>query len=274
MKIGFLVWQTGKNRKKGKYKIVYEWESLQNSHKGLYTKEIYKSIKFLEQNTLLEEAVSAFHKKFPVKESLEEILSALSEWRNQGLLKPKDSWLFHKLLPKKDWLKATWFITKFMLSHCLAISLRAHLESIFYFGFVGPEITCVEKPLDIYIPDEMDDNFGFNLRSPVTVSLNSAKLTKKEVKAFIDREWPRIKAYFSSFPAVMDDPVTDREFTVFQSRKKGKKHREILEIFDASKENSSLEEYESDSVENITETFYRSNKKIKRMCWPKNITKK
>lgn len=274
MKIGFLVWQTGKNRKKGKYKIVYEWEKLQKSHTGLYTKEIYRYIKFLEQNTLLEEAVSDFHKKFPVKVTLAELLSELSEWRNDGLLKPKDSWAFSCLLPKKQRLKATWFIAKFMLDHCLAASLRAQIESIFYFGFVSPEINCVEKPLDIYFPDEMDDNFGFYLRSPVTVSLNSAKLTKKAVKAFIDQEWPRIKAYFRNYPAVIDDPVTDREFSVFQSRKMGKKHREILEIFDASRENSSLEEYEADSVENIVETFYRSNKKIKRMCSPKTITKK
>ena len=274
MKIGFLVWQTRKNRKKGKYKIVYEWEELQKSHKGVYTKEIYKYIKFLEQNTLLEEGVSDFRKKFPVKESLPDILSAFSEWRNQGLLKPKDSWLFHNLLPKKERLKAALFIAKFMLRHCLAVSMREQLESIFYFGFVSPEINCVEKPLDIYIPDEMDDNFDFYLRSPVKISLNSANLTKKEVKAFIDREWPRIKAYFSSCPAVMDEPVTDREFTVFQSKKKGKKHREILEMFDASKKDSSLEEYDADSVENITEIFYRSNKKIKRMCLPKNITKK
>ena len=33
MKIGFLVWQTGKNHKKGKYKIVYEWEKLQEPNK-------------------------------------------------------------------------------------------------------------------------------------------------------------------------------------------------------------------------------------------------
>ena len=274
MKIGFLVWQIGKNRKKGKYKIVYEWESLQKSHKGLYTKEIYRYIKFLEQNTLLEEAVSDFRKKFPVQVTLAELLSELSKWRNQGLLKPKGSWAFSCILKKRQRLKATWFIAKFMLNHCLAVSMRAQLESIFYFGFVSPDINCVEKPLDIYIPDEIEDNFGFNLRSPITVSLNSAKLTKKEVKSFIDKEWPRIKTYFSSCPAVMDDPVTDREFTIFQSRKKGKKHREILEIFDASKENSSLEEYDADSVENIVEIFYRSNKKIKRMCVSKIITKK
>lgn len=274
MKIGFLVWKAGKNHKRGKYKIVYEWEELQKFHKGVYTKEIYKYIKFLEQNTLLEDAVSAFHKKFSVKESLAELLSELSEWRNQGLLKLKDGWLFHYLLPKKERLKAALFIVKFMVSPCLAISLRTQIESIFYFGFVSLEINSVEKPLDIYIPDEMDDNFGFYLRSPVTVSLNSAKLTKKAVKAFIDQEWPRIKAYFRNYSAVIDDPVTDREFSVLQSRKRGKKYREILEIFDASRENSSLEEYEADSVENIVEIFYRSNKKIKMMCLPKTITKK
>ena len=29
-----LVWQTGKNHKKGKYKIVYEWEKLQESQQA------------------------------------------------------------------------------------------------------------------------------------------------------------------------------------------------------------------------------------------------
>ncbi len=259
---------------RGNTKLSMSGEELKKFPKDAYTKKVYSCIKFLEQNTLLENTVKRFQQNFPIEVTAPEILNVLSNFRNKGLVKSTFGWGFDNLLPLKERRKAAFFIAKFIVQHGIASSMRSQLESIFYCGFVDQQINNLEKALSIDIPDEIESYSNFKFRSPITINLNSAKLTKKEVKAFLDEKWPQIKAYFNNTPALMDVEINDKELAILQAKKQNKKYKEILEMLAPADEDISREEYDASSVENLVEIAYRSRKRIKNMCKQKSITKK
>lgn len=125
------------------------------------------------------------------------------------------------------------------------------MDSLFYCGYVNNCIGTYGTPLDVYIPTQYDiKERGFGYRLPVSIQLNSAVLTKKEVKQFIDEHWADIQGYFRQNPAIIDTHFSEKEVQIAKLREKKYKHAEILgKISPANSLNA------SGSTEQIAEGF-------------------
>ena len=145
------------------------------------------------------------------------------------------------------------------------------MNSLFYCGYVDSRIGIYGTPLAVYIPTQYDiKECGCGYRLPVSIQLNSATVTQKEVKACIDKNWKEIQAYFEQNPAINDTCFSEKEVKIAKLREKKYKHAEILEkISPANSLNA------SGSTEQITEQYYRMRKKANKVIYPReSITKK
>lgn len=183
----------------------------------------------------------------------------------------KKMWCYENFLPEYRREKSRKYIQNFIKKHHIQTPLQYQINSLFYCGYVDNRIGTYGTPLDVYIPTQYDiKERGFGYRLPVSIQLNSATLTKKEVKAYIDKNWKEIQTYFEQNPAIIDSHFSEKEVKIAKLREKKYKHAEILEkISPANSLNA------SGSTEQITEQYYRMRKKANKVISPrKSITKK
>lgn len=139
------------------------------------------------------------------------------------------------------------------------------MDSLFYCGFVDSRINDIWMPLGIHIPAQQDiKQRAWGYRIPVSISLNSANLTKKEVKNFIDEHWVDIQGYFKENPAVMDVSFSDNEELIASYKDMELTHSEILE-----KRSPAASENPTGSTEQIAEIYYRLRKKANKIITSK-----
>lgn len=177
----------------------------------------------------------------------------------------KPIWCYENLLPKEVRPQAQKYIADFIKRHNIHAPLKYQMDSLFYCGFVDSRINDIWMPLGIHIPAQQDiKQRAWGYRIPVSISLNSANLTKKEVKNFIDEHWVDIQGYFKENPAVMDVSFSDNEELIASYKDMELTHSEILE-----KRSPAASENPTGSTEQIAEIYYRLRKKANKIITSK-----
>lgn len=279
MKIGFLIGKVVENpdRKeeldilKVEYKIVYSWRILKKYEDLGYSKEAFKCVRMLSENKVLVQAIETFRKEFGLPKNGADFVKDSEKIRNRNYGSHQPMWCYENFLPEELREKSRKYIQDFIKKHHIQAPLQYQMNSLFYCGYVDSRIGIYGNPLAVYIPTQYDiKECGFGYRLPVSIQLNSATLTKKEVKACIDKNWKEIQAYFEQNPAINDTCFSEKEVNIAKLREKKYKHAEILEkISPANSLNA------SGSAEQITEQYYRMRKKANKVISPrKSITKK
>lgn len=279
MKIGFLIGKVVENpdRKeeldilKVEYKIVYSWRILKKYEDLGYSKEAFKCVRMLSENKVLVQAIETFRKEFGLPKNGADFVKDSEKIRNKNYGSHQPMWCYENFLPEELREKSRKYIQDFIKKHHIQAPLQYQMNSLFYCGYVDSRIGIYGNPLAVYIPTQYDiKECGFGYRLPVSIQLNSATLTKKEVKACIDKNWKEIQAYFEQNPAINDTCFSEKEVKIAKLREKKYKHAEILEkISPANSLNA------SGSAEQITEQYYRMRKKANKVISPrKSITKK
>lgn len=279
MKIGFLIGKVVENpdRKeeldilKVEYKIVYSWRILKKYEDLGYSKEAFKCVRMLSENKVLVQAIETFRKEFGLPKNGADFVKDSEKIRNRNYGSHQPMWCYENFLPEELREKSRKYIQDFIKKHHIQAPLQYQMNSLFYCGYVDSRIGIYGNPLAVYIPTQYDiKECGFGYRLPVSIQLNSATLTKKEVKACIDKNWKEIQAYFEQNPAINDTCFSEKEVKIAKLREKKYKHAEILEkISPANSLNA------SGSAEQITEQYYRMRKKANKVISPrKSITKK
>lgn len=279
IKIGFLIGKVVENpdRKdeldilKVEYKIVYSWKILKKYEDLGYSKEAFNCVQLLSENKVLVQAIEKFRKEFGLPKKGADFVKDSEKIRNKSHGSHQPMWCYENFLPEDRREKARKYIQDFIKKHHIQAPLQYQMNSLFYCGYVDSHIGIYGNPLAVYIPTQYDiKECGFGYRLPVSIWLNSATLTKKEVKACIDKNWKEIQTYFEQNPAIIDTCFSEKEVKIAQLREKKYKHAEILEkISPANSLNA------TGSTEQITEQYYRMRKKANKVISPrKSITKK
>lgn len=279
IKIGFLIGKVVENpdRKdeldilKVGYKIVYSWKILKKYEDLGYSKEAFNCVQMLSENKVLVQAIEKFRKEFGLPKKGADFVKDSEKIRNKSHGSHQPMWCYENFLPEDRREKARKYIQDFIKKHHIQAPLQYQMNSLFYCGYVDSRIGIYGNPLAVYIPTQYDiKEYGFGYRLPVSIQLNSATLTKKEVKAYIDKNWKEIQTYFEQNPAIIDTCFSEKEVKIAQLREKKYKHAEILEkISPANSLNA------TGSTEQITEQYYRMRKKANKVISPrKSITKK
>lgn len=279
IKIGFLIGKVVENpdRKneldilKVEYKIVYSWKILKKYEDLGYSKEAFNCVQLLSENKVLVQAIEKFRKEFGLPKKGADFVKDSEKIRNKSHGSHQPMWCYENFLPEDRREKARKYIQDFIKKHHIQAPLQYQMNSLFYCGYVDNRIGVYGSPLEVYIPTQYDiKERGFGYRLPVSIQLNSATLTKKEVKACIDKKWKEIQTYFEQNPAIIDTCFSEKEVKIAQLREKKYKHAEILEkISPANSLNA------TGSTEQITEQYYRMRKKANKVISPrKRITKK
>ena len=248
-----------------KYKIVFSWEELQRFSNRPYSREAFRFVKMLSQNSVLIKAIEEFRRIFCLPPEGVYFVRKHRTIRNKQCGAHKPIWCYENLLPKTVRPQAQKYIANFIERHNIHTPLKYQMDSLFYCGFVDSRINDIWAPLGIHIPTQQDiKQWAWGYRIPVSISLNSANLTKKEVKNFIDEHWADIQGYFKENPAVMDISFSDHEEIIVSYKNMGFTCYETLEeISPASSEDA------SGTVEQITEQHYRIRKKVNKIISPK-----
>lgn len=279
IKIGFLIGKVVENpdRKdeldilKVEYKIVYSWKILKKYEDLGYSKEAFNCVQLLSENKVLVQAIEKFRKEFGLPKKGADFVKDSEKIRNKSHGSHQPMWCYENFLPEDRREKARKYIQDFIKKHHIQAPLQYQMNSLFYCGYVDSRIGVYGNPLAVYIPTQYDiKECGFGYRLPVSIQLNSATLTKKEVKACIDKNWKEIQTYFEQNPAIIDTCFSEKEVKIAQLREKKYKHAEILEkISPANSLNA------TGSTEQITAQYYRMRKKANKVISPrKSITKK
>lgn len=279
IKIGFLIGKVVENpdRKdeldilKVEYKIVYSWKILKKYEDLGYSKEAFNCVQLLSENKVLVQAIEKFRKEFGLPKKGADFVKDSEKIRNKSHGSHQPMWCYENFLPEDRREKARKYIQDFIKKHHIQAPLQYQMNSLFYCGYVDSHIGIYGNPLAVYIPTQYDiKERGFGYRLPVSIQLNSAVLTKKEVKQFIDEHWADIQGYFRKNPAIIDSHFSEKEVKIAKLREKKYKHAEILEkIYPANSLNA------SGSTEQIAEQYYRMRKKANKVISPrKSITKK
>lgn len=279
IKIGFLIGKVVENpdRKdeldilKVEYKIVYSWKILKKYEDLGYSKEAFNCVQMLSENKVLGQAIEKFRKEFGLPKKGADFVKDSEKIRNKSHGSHQPMWCYENFLPEDRREKARKYIQDFIKKHHIQTPLQYQINSLFYCGYVDSRIGIYGNPLAVYIPTQYDiKERGFGYRLPVSIQLNSAVLTKKEVKQFIDGHWADIQGYFRKNPAIIDSHFSEKEVKIAQLREKKYKHAEILEkISPANSLNA------SGSTEQIAEQYHRMRKKANKVIYPReSITKK
>lgn len=279
MRIGFLIGKIVENhdRKeeldilKVEYKIVYSWRILKKYEDLGYSKETFNCVRMLSENKVLVQAIETFRKEFGLPKNGADFVKDSEKIRNRNYGPHQPMWCYENFLPEELREKSRKYIQDFIKKHHIQAPLQYQMNSLFYCGYVDSRIGIYGTPLAVYIPTQYDiKECGCGYRLPVSIQLNSATVTKKEVKACIDKNWKEIQAYFEQNPAINDTCFSEKEVKIAKLREKKYKHAEILEkISPANSLNA------SGSTEQITEQYYRMRKKANKVISPrKSITKK
>lgn len=279
MKIGFLIGKVVENpdRKdeldilKVEYKIVYSWKILKNYKDLGYSKEAFNCVQMLSENKVLVQAIEKFRKEFGLPKKGADFVKDSEKIRNKSHGSHQPMWCYENFLPENRREKARKYIQDFIKKHHIQTPLQYQINSLFYCGYVDNRIGVYGSPLEVYIPTQYDiKEHGFGYRLPVSIQLNSAVLTKKEVKQFIDEHWADIQGYFRKNPAIIDTCFSEKEVKIAKLREKKYKHAEILEkISPANSLNA------TGSTEQIAEQYHRMRKKANKVIYPReSITKK
>lgn len=276
LKLGFLVSKVISNPRpskrlkmlnimKVKYKIVFSWEELKRFSHRPYSREAFRFVKMLSQNSVLIKAIEEFRRIFCLPPEGVYFVRKHRTIRNKQCGAHKPIWCYENLLPKEVRPQAQKYIADFIEHHNIHAPLKYQMDSLFYCGFVDSRINDIWVPLGIHIPAQQDiKQRAWGYRIPVSISLNSANLTKKEVKNFIDEHWDDIQGYFKKNPAVMDISFSDHEEIVVSYKNMGFTCSETLEeLSPASSEDA------SGTIEQITEQHYRIRKKVNKIISPK-----
>ncbi|WP_428044547.1 hypothetical protein [Candidatus Avelusimicrobium fimicolum] len=279
MKIGFLIGKVVENpdRKeeldilKVEYKIVYSWRILKKYEDLGYSKEAFKCVRMLSENKVLVQAIETFRKEFGLPKNGADFVKDSEKIRNRNYGPHQPMWCYENFLPEELREKSRKYIQDFIKKHHMQAPLQYQMNSLFYCGYVDNRIGTYGTPLDVYIPTQYDiKERGFGYRLPVSIQLNSATLTKKEVKQFIDEHWADIQGYFRKNPAIIDSHFSEKEVKIAKLREKKYKHAEILEKISPA---NSLNV--SGSTEQIAEQYHRMRKKANKVIYPReSITKK
>lgn len=279
MKIGFLVYKIVKNSHptseldilRVQYEVVYSWGILKNYKDLGYSKAAFNCAQMLFENKVLVQAIEKFRKKFGLPKNGADFVKDSEKIRNRKNGAHQPMWCYENFLPEELREKAKKYIADFIKKHYIQAPLQYQMNSLFYCGYVNNCIGTYGTPLDICIPTQYDiKERGFGYRLPVSIQLNSAVLTKKEVKKFIDEHWADIQGYFRKNPAIIDTHFSEKEVKIAKLREKKYKHAEILEkISPANSLNA------SGSTEQIAEQYHRIRKKANKVIYPReSITKK
>ena len=279
IKIGFLIGKVVENpdRKdeldilKVEYKIVYSWKILKKYEDLGYSKAAFNCVQLLSENKVLVQAIEKFRKEFGLPKKGADFVKDSEKIRNKSHGSHQPMWCYENFLPEDRREKARKYIQDFIKKHHIQAPLQYQMNSLFYCGYVDNRIGIYGNPLAVYIPTQYDiKECGFGYRLPVSIRLNSAVLTKKEVKQFIDEHWADIQGYFRKNPAIIDSHFSEKEVKIAKLREKKYKHAEILEkISPANSLNA------SGSTEQIAEQYHRMRKKANKVIYPReSITKK
>lgn len=225
----------------------------------------------LSENKVLGQAIEKFRKEFGLPKKGTDFVKDSEKICNKSHGSHQPMWCYENFLPEDLREKARKYIQDFIKKHHIQTPLQYQINSLFYCGYVDSRIGIYGNPLAVYIPTQYDiKERGFGYRLPVSIQLNSAVLTKKEVKQFIDEHWADIQGYFRKNPAIIDICFSEKEVQIAQLREKKYKHAEILEkISPANSLNA------TGSTEQITEQYYRMRKKANKVIYPReSITKK
>ncbi len=269
LKIGFLISKVVKNNHPASEldilrvssKVVYSWEELEKFANRPYFREAFNFVKMLSQNNALVTAIRDFRKRFNLPEEGVDFVKKQDIIRNTQRGQGHPMWCYENLLPEARRPEAQKYIADFIETHTIHAPLKYQMNSLFYCGFVDTRINDIWVPLGIHIPIQQDsENRAWGYRMPISICLNSANLTKKEVKQFIDEHWGDIQGYFKQNPAVMDVSFSDKEELLAAYKDQGLTYPEILEkISPAESENP------TGSTEQIAEKHYRIRKKANKI---------
>lgn len=242
-------------------KVVYSWEELEKFANRPYSREAFNFVKMLSQNNALVTAIRDFRKRFNLPEEGVDFVKKQDIIRNTQRGQGHPMWCYENLLPEARRPEAQKYIADFIETHIIHAPLKYQMNSLFYCGFVDTRINDVWVPLEIHIPTRQNiERLAWGYRLPISICLNSANLTKKEVKQFIDEHWSNIQGYFKQNPAVMDVSFSDKDEVVASYKDKGLTYPEILEkISPAESENP------TGSTEQIAEQHYRIRKKANKI---------
>ncbi len=219
MKIGLLIsWTEGLESEnplqtaRGQYRVVYSWKELPKSTNKRYSKDAFNFIKVLSSNSILNRGIEEFRKEFNLPGEGLDFVKNIDIIRNKQRGAGHPIFCYENALQEKCRHQAQQRILDFIREHNIGSPLQHQIAGLFYCGIVDVRINDSWKPLAIHIPTAEDiEKRAWGYRIPIRISLNSASLTKKAVKSFIDENWDKIQQYFKQFPAVMDISVSDKE---------------------------------------------------------------
>lgn len=253
------------NMMKVKYQVVFSWKELKRFSNRPYSREAFRFVKMLSQNSILIKAIEEFRRIFCLPLEGVYFVRKHRTIRNKQCGAHKPIWCYENLLPKAVRPQAQKYIADFIERHNIHAPLKYQMDSLFYCGFVDSRINDIWAPLGIHIPTQQDiEQRAWGYRIPVSICLNSANLTKKEVKKFIDEHWADIQGYFKQNPAVMDVAFSDNEELIASYKDMGLTHSEILE-----KRSPAVSENPTGSTEQIAEIYYRLRKKANKIITSK-----
>lgn len=275
MKIGLLLsWTEGLESENplqtacGQYRVVYSWKELPKSTNKRYSKDAFNFIKVLSNNSILKRGIEEFRREFNLPEEGLDFVKNIDIIRNKQRGAGHPIFCYENALPEEYRHQAQQRILDFIREHNIGSPLQHQIAGLFYCGIVDVRINDSWKPLAINIPTAEDiEKRAWGYRIPIRISLNSASLTKKAVKSFIDENWDKIQQYFKQFPAVMDISVSDKEAQILEEKENNLTSEQVLEKIHPI----SLSESAGDvgSVEQINQQVYRIRKKASQIITAK-----
>ena len=275
MKIGLLIsWTDGLESEnplqtaRGQYRVVYSWKELPKSTNKRYSKDAFNFIKVLSNNPILKRGIEEFRREFNLPEEGLDFVKNIDIIRNKQRGAGHPIFCYENALPEECRHQAQQRILDFIREHNIGSPLQHQIAGLFYCGIVDARINDSWKPLAINIPTVEDiEKRAWGYRIPICISLNSANLTKKAVKSFIDENWDKIQQYFKQFPAVMDISVSDKEAQILEEKENNLTSEQVLEKIHPIALSESAGNV--GSVEQINQQVYRIRKKASQIITAK-----